>query len=294
MTKSRKIFLLVLSCCTLWACNGFAKSPTLPETKKTQVVIIGTLHKQHYENPKYSPEVLKAIILSLKPDAILNELPLSGVDPNGRPLAMLRIKNEHGGPESWAADTVAMQLGIKQIPFDQPDRQEIFKKTHYFEREKISNELFDKWSNQLFTKDPNSNDVKIIELFIYAMRAQSNLDHKAGPEIINSEIYDSIIRMKHSLWHDILPEIIKKYPGYEKFADDQNFFKEHWNQRNRTMADNIIKAAEKYKGKRLFVITGDEHRYILKDLLEDEKSIELKEYWEILKPDIQTGGDKKS
>jgi hypothetical protein len=107
----------ILFCLNL--CIGNLCSQTSEHTaEKTQVVvIIGTIHSAHYENSNYSPEKLKGIILSLKPDAILNELPLSLVDPNGRPLERIRRKGNPGGPESWAADTVAQQLGIKQNKF---------------------------------------------------------------------------------------------------------------------------------------------------------------------------------
>ncbi|MHC4572442.1 MAG: hypothetical protein ACYS0C_10260, partial [Planctomycetota bacterium] len=125
MPNTYKSTLLVILCCVLYASDGLADSQAA-EAKKTQVVIIGTIHGGHYKNPKYSCEVLKEIILSLKPDAILNELPLSLVDPNDRPL--FRNPNKH--PEGWAADTVATKLGIRQIPFDRPDRQENFKKTN--------------------------------------------------------------------------------------------------------------------------------------------------------------------
>jgi hypothetical protein len=47
------------------------------------------------------------------------------------------------------------------------------------------------------------------------------------------------------------------------------------------MVQNILKAAQAYPGKRLCVLTGCEHRYILRDLLKDIPSIEVKEYWEL-------------
>jgi len=97
--------------------------------QKTQVVIIGTIHSFHCENYDYSPEKLKKIISSLKPAAILNELPLSLVDPNGRPVESIRDRSG-SCPEIWAADEAAMELGVRQIPYDRPDRQENFKKTH--------------------------------------------------------------------------------------------------------------------------------------------------------------------
>jgi hypothetical protein len=108
-----------------------------------------------------------------------------------------------------------------------------------------------------------------------------------APEIINSEAHDSIVRIKHSFWYDIVPTILEKYPEYETLINEDHFFRDQWRQRNRIMADNIIKAAKQYTGKRLVVVTGATHRYILRDLLKDEKSIELKEYWQIIEPDHQ-------
>jgi C-terminal processing protease CtpA/Prc len=257
-----------------------------PDCNKTQVVIIGTIHGTHNKNPKYNPDVLKEIIFSLKPNAILNELPLSLVDPNGRPIEELRKKDISGGPESWAADTVATQLGIKQIPFDRPDREENYKKTNYFVRQKNASEMANKWGNEAIKQDPNSLDVKIAQLMSYASQAEGQLFMNSGPEVINSVAFDSIIRVRHSVWYDILPVILKKYPGYETLIDDCLFQKQEWMERNKIMADNIVKAAKEYPGKRLVIVTGSMHRYILRDLLKDVNSIDLKEYWEITPPEV--------
>jgi pheromone shutdown protein TraB len=109
----------------------------------------------------------------------------------------------------------------------------------------------------------------------------------SGPQTINSGAHDSVIRIKHSLWHDIMPVILKKYPGYETLIDDYNFEKQQWLERNKIMADNIVKAAKEYPTKRLVVVTGATHRYTLRDLLKDVNSIDLKEYWEITSPKIE-------
>jgi hypothetical protein len=274
------IAVLLLICCGLYGCGSHSAAATdvSTENKKTQVVIIGTIHSAHYKNPKYSPDILKEIILSLKPDAILNELPLSRVAPNGRPL--FRDPNKH--PEGWAADTVAAQLGIKQIPFDRPDRQKNFRKTKHFEKQKRASKLIKKWAEQLKKEDPNSIYLKIAKLWNYTANAEMNLFLKSPPDIINSDAHDSMIRIKHSLWYDIFPNyVLPKYPGYEELIELYHFARDQWNERNKIMADNIIKAAKEYPGKRLVVVTGATHRYILRDLLKDEKSIELKEYWQV-------------
>ena len=54
----------------LCAVNIFGECQAPADCNKTQIVIIGTMHDLHYESPKYTPEVIKQIILELKPDAI--------------------------------------------------------------------------------------------------------------------------------------------------------------------------------------------------------------------------------
>jgi hypothetical protein len=260
--------------------QALAQESSKDSPAKTEVVIVGTIHQAHFQNPNYNVERLKEILVSLKPSAILNELPLELVEPDGRPKAREKDKQ----PECWATDTVANELGILQIPFDRPDRQENFRKTRYFEREDQSNSRFKQWGLKLFKETPESPDLKIALLLDEAERAESHLFRKGSAEMINSEAHDAIIRIKKSLMESIIPEILKKYSDYESLVEDANFFRSEWQQRNRIMADNILKAAREYSGRRLAVVTGATHRYILRDLLKDEKSIVLKEFWEVIDP----------
>lgn len=274
-----RIMCLVLICCGMYAGITFAGQRKTPSDNKTEVIVIGTIHQFHHKVELYKPEVLKDIILALKPDAILNELPLSLVSPNGRPL----IRDYHKSPEGWAADQAATKLSIKQIPYDRPDREENFKKTNYFGRSKRYGEMFEKWQKQVLENDPKSEDLKIIQLLMDANLAQMYLSmvNSSRPEVINSEAFDRVISIKHTLQYDIRLSIWKKYPGYEEALNDCKFFGDQWRERNRIMADNIVRAAKGYPGKRLVVLTGAEHRYILRDLLKKETSIELKEYWQV-------------
>lgn len=300
MKKIFAIFGLIVAFSSLY------KATTFAEPQKTQVVIIGTLHKGHYKNPKYGPEILKEIILSLKPDAILIEAPLSQVDPNGRPLEKFRTKDPNWDPEDWITDEVAMQLGIKQIPFDRPDREEYYKRTNFLQRRKGYMASIKKWFKELKKENPKSADLKTVQLLDNAFTATAQL-RNGPPTLLNSGGFDALTRLRRSLAFDIIPEILKKYPAYKSLSDEGRFIKDVWQERNRIMAKNIVKAAEQYPGKRLVVTTGEMHRYILRDLLKDEKSIDLKEYWEIIdansvkpegnrlgteKPDKQVGQDQ--
>ena len=173
---------------------SLGKAATEPNFTRTEVIIVGTIHDKHYKNSKYPPEVLRDIVLQLKPNTILNELPLSQVDPNGRPL--FRDYARH--PEGWASDTVAQTLKIKQIPFDRPDRQENFKKTKYFERQKENNKKGNRLFEKLSSEDPNNIDLKIFSLLVYVQMIESDIFSDA-PNIINSQIHDNTIRLKKAL-----------------------------------------------------------------------------------------------
>jgi len=109
MTNTFKVTILIVPCFGLCAAAILSRPQASQESKKTQVGIIGTLHTGHYKNPKYSPGILKEILLCLKPDAILIEAPLSQVGPNGRPLEKFRVKDPCLCPEDWVTDEVAMQ-----------------------------------------------------------------------------------------------------------------------------------------------------------------------------------------
>ena len=286
MRKTLLVFGSIMVSCGVYAGSISAESQASPEPEKAQVVLIGTIHSAHCKNPKYSPEALKGIILSLKPDAILNELPLSLADSDGRPLEGIRSRTS-SCPEVWAADTVATQLAIKQIPFDRPDRQENFKRTNFFERQKRCNEMLEEWGQYLSKRDPNCLALEIGRLWGYASAGEVELCTSGSPCIINSDVHDSIIRIRHGMWYEIAPRVLEAFPDYKTLGDECHFFRDQWHARNRIMADNIVKAAKLCPGKRLVVVTGATHRYILRDLLKDEEGIDLKEYWEIIKPDLQ-------
>ncbi|HUT28558.1 MAG TPA: DUF5694 domain-containing protein [Sedimentisphaerales bacterium] len=282
MNRTSKVLGATFFCLSLWTVSLYSQTNDPVNIEKTQVVIIGTLHEYHYNNPKYTPEVLKEIILALKPAAILIELPLSQVDPNGRPIN----HNYLSSPENWASYTAAMDLGgVPQMPFDRPDREENFKKTNYFERQRKSRELTRRWLEEQQENNSNSLDLQIVQIGINASLTQADL-FNAAPEVINSDTFDFIIKTKHSVWEDILPKMMEKYPDYRTVAVEGRFFADQWSERNRIMVDNIIKAAKEYSGKRLVVITGSEHRYILRDLLKDERNIDLKEYWQVIDFDV--------
>jgi hypothetical protein len=206
---------------------------------------VGTLHGAHLSNRRYSPEILCKTLEDLRPDAILVELPASLMDGDGRPIN----RGRSDCPENWATDSVATKLGIKQIPFDQPDRQEIFQKARYSQREAQVNALLSQWSAEVRTHNQPASDLNTILVFGSILSAQRNFSATGGPETINSKGHDELIRAKHTLMYDVLPVLAGQRSGYEAIASEQAFFKDHWEQRNRAMVDHVLKAAGDHRGK---------------------------------------------
>ncbi len=136
--------------------------------------------------------------------------------------------------------------GIRQIPFDRPDREENFKKTRYFERERQVTQLCQDWCAQMEKDTPDSADLITFKTMAQVTQSQIYWHRTASPKIINSEGFDSLIRAKKYLQHDVLSSIFNKYPEYKIIADEIFFFKNQWQERNRIMANNIIKAAKEY------------------------------------------------
>jgi hypothetical protein len=110
---------LLLNVTMVMGAAGEAPStnPSLKNDLPTQVVIIGALHDFHQRNPHYSLEVLTRLIASIKPQAILVELPeTSGGKPtvkDGRLVEEYAKRNEFRASQQ-AAETLQVEI----YPFD--------------------------------------------------------------------------------------------------------------------------------------------------------------------------------
>ena len=264
----------------IWA--GAAGSGTQPTTRplaQTQVILIGTLHSYHNLNPSYGTAELRQILLALKPQAICVELYSKLMTADG--MVKPDVLADTDCPEVVAINDVAKQLNIRQVPFDREDRNENFQQTNYFGRQKQADQKLSQWCKEQEQKKKDSLDWLAVESLWNSIDAQDELDRQGTPRLINSRANDRVVSMKHAMNYRIFPLVLAQYPGYEQTAADYRFFGDEWTQRNRIMADNLLRIARQYAGKRIVVTTGAEHRYILRELLEHQPGIELKEYWEV-------------
>lgn len=260
-----------------------SKPASTAPSVRTEVVIIGTVHGLHLKSPTYSPEVLREILRAVKPSAILNELPLDMVEANGRPK-----DRGYDSPENWAADQVASELNIPQIPFDRPDRQQYFARTRYFQRQDGVSDWRRKWLQAAEEQGPGSIDLACAQFVMEMQGIQGYFLERPLPEFINSDVHDRLIYLKHVEAPPRLLAIFKKSPDFTpQIAADMAFLEEEWLERNAIMARNIEKAAGEYPGRRVVVVTGAEHRYVLRNLLREKERIILKEYWQVADVDLR-------
>ena len=79
---------------------------------RTQVVILGTIHRGHLDSPWYKPEVVKEILVALKPQAILVEFPQNLMEADGRLGADIR-EYDSDAAEGWAADQASSNYTLQ-------------------------------------------------------------------------------------------------------------------------------------------------------------------------------------
>jgi hypothetical protein len=249
-----------------------------PASVPTQVIILGTLHGGHKANTNYSLDLLRDFIVAMKPSAILVELP---PEIGGRATVYGgRITKDFEGNENTAANLAADALGVNLIPFDREGRNEFYQRTRYFSRQKAANERFQNWLEVQTRKEPGSIQVLTLRLESDAIASQNRLYGTGGPELINSPVHDMVIATKHGIAYGIVPKLLAA-SGERELSEEFLFLGDEWQERNQTMARNIREIGRKFAGKRLVVLAGSEHRYLLHELLAKVPELELKEFYQV-------------
>jgi len=254
--------------------------PTAKGADSTEVILLGTIHGMHQQNPQYSLEILRDLIVRLKPGAILIELPptIGGAPTIERQRASGRFAND----ENWSANAAADVLQIPVVGYDREGRNEYYQQAKYFDREGQLNRRINSWLSSTENATTAPAEVALLgPLLGNAARSRDYFMLRTGPEVINSDGFDRVIRLKHFIWEELMPELSAKIGSLKDLAGEFAFFRDEWHERNRIMAGNIATQAKKRPGQRIVVLSGCEHRYILRDLLLTEAEIHLKEFYEL-------------
>jgi len=251
-------------------------------SEATELIVIGTLHSRHNTAKHYTPEALREILLALRPHRFCVETEPQHIGDDGyaRPAADLEAERTRM-PDGVVLVEVSRQLRTTLIPFEWEGYGKRLRETRYFERQERAKTQLEQFLSQLAAVNPACLECKVAEMLDRAEQSQLLLDQNAGPEIINSEAFDNVIRIKHSFPLTLLP-LLAKHEGNEEMLADWRFIFDEWEKRNTTMADNLTRICGEHPGKRLVVVTGCEHRFALRDRLTGRPGIVLKEFWEVL------------
>lgn len=247
--------------------------------EQTEIIILGTLHEFHDQCPLYSRDILRDIIISVRPALVLYEMPAM---LDGQPtLVDGRIDARFHDNESVAANQAADSLDIRLAPYDIEGRNEFYAETRYFEREERTFQDLRQWGDQSAGETEKSlRTIVTSDLFNSIQQAQIDLVMRSGPTVINSPAFDSIVRSKHCIVYEVWRQLLLA-DGEEFLAGELGFFKQEWDSRNRAMASNIENIAKEHRGARIVVLCGAEHRNELTGLLRRGEHLEVREYYEV-------------
>jgi len=235
--------------------------------KKTELYIIGTVHES---SSILDPSMLFEILENIQPDVILQEndsAQIANYSKEIRPTS-----NEQTATLKY----LKKYPKTLNLPFDFEGRNQYRKDHGMVPTDKLTIQLID----SLYER----NVLNPINKAIYEKYKEANkiLISFANTDIatLNSLTFETLNRHRQFIQHHEIPKIAnsedifaKRFitkPNGEKisYRDGYQLWCNFWDLRNNTMAINIIRNINKYSGKRIVVLTGVQHKYYLKELLD--------------------------
>lgn len=249
--------------------------------EKSKIYIIGTVHSS---STILTPETLLKILDEIKPEILLQEsdshnmaIYFDDLDPNSneRNASLNYIKKnpktvnlsfEFEGRNSYRKNN-------GMTPTDDLTIHLIDSLYHKNLLSDVNSEIYKKYNeaNKVLIKYFKS-DIKTLNSIEFEVfnKYRQHLQHHELPKITNSE--------------KIFSERFVTKPNGEKISYREGFqlWCKFWDLRNNTMASNIIKTVYENKGKSIVVLTGAQHKYYLKELLEKyyDGNYQLIEYFD--------------
>lgn len=204
-------------------------------SRKSEVVVLSTLHTFHENSKYYSYDMLSRTIERLKPDVLAVEL--TAADLQSRKIQKVKQEYQH------SIFPLADKRGYILVPLE-PDPPKF--------GELVS--LVQNSEKQLRDKYPQKAEAFSVysdALYEYLFRSwKSVLD-------VNSSETDALFEVKHEFQNKL-------------YGPDQKLGWDGWNEQ---FLEKTLAAAAKYPGKRIVVLVGVEHAYWLRKHLRQASNI---------------------
>jgi len=218
--------------------------------KHTQVLVVGTIHGGHTNNPNYSYQDFVNILGNYNPDVICVEIPPS------------YFRKQSYLTEMMLASIYGFDNNLKVYPIDwwgdtdaRAEQKEYMQTDDYKIKEQIVDSLV--------------NASAIMQNFDKKYGSLNQLwnENQMSYEFFNGKEYNDYIREMYSIAIDV-------------YGDGcMNLYSE---KRNAKMIEMINEAISENKGKRIIVFTGAEHKYYFDIALSKRNDLTLVDFKEIL------------
>jgi hypothetical protein len=234
-----KTIILILSLLSYLSISG------MTQEKKSEVLIISTIHGTHRTNPNYSYDTLFKFIEKFNPDIIGVEIRAEDIDSSfvylkkNYPFEMYECIRKYPSKRISGFDWLGSDLEGKAIP----DR--------YWKEISVIKKL-----QQEISKDSAILDkISILDII---QEVKDNLALNASLSELNDGRYDLINRIYYSQLKALLDAT-----AYEALSD-------FYQQRDEHIARNILEIIKNNEGKRMIFLMGADHRdYTLKKVADE-------------------------
>lgn len=238
-----------------------------------EVYLIGTAHE---ERNYINPDSLLNIFNKKQPDLLLLELEYIHFTKDFRfDTSKYSLEDFLTSNENIAAYKYQQQCKAELRPFDLNGRHDFYKKEDYNNKE---NKLFTEMMN-LYKRDKLSESCKIdFEILLAALGSYSDLNFNSLKEA-NSDVATRFISLKNKINFEMMISIVKRTKRLKHWLPFAELRSGYWDKRNKAMAENIIRYANEFKGKKIIVMVGNDHKYALLELLK-QNNIKIRDCYE--------------
>lgn len=234
---------------------------------KTELYIIGTVHES---SSILNPDMLFEILEDIQPEVILQE------NDSAQIANYLKEIRPTSNEQTATLKYLKKYPKTLNLPFEFEGRNQYRKDNGMVPADNLTIQLID----SLYQRNAlNSSNKTIYEKYKEANNELISFS-KTDIKTLNSLTFETLNRHRQFIQHHEIPKISNSEdifaikfitkPNGEKisYRDGYQLWCNFWDLRNNTMAINIIKNITKYKGKRIVVLTGVQHKYYLKELLD--------------------------